>query len=149
MNSINICGRMTKDPELRRTNSQKAVCSFSLAVKRPYSAEETDFIECVVWQQGAEYLTKYGHKGDLVAITGSLQSRKWTDKDGNNRTAWEVVADNVELVSSNRNDQQTPAAQPSYPAYPQQPTDPQYPQQPMYPQQNFEVLNDPNIQLPF
>ena len=102
MNSINIVGRLTADPELRRTGDNTAVCSISVAVKRPRVKDTTDFIECVVWRQSAEYLHQYGHKGDVVAVSGSLQARTWKDKEGNNRKAWEVVAESVELLSSNK-----------------------------------------------
>ena len=83
MNSVNIIGRLTTELELRRTQDGTAVCSYTLAVKRPKVKDVTDFIECVTWRQGAEYLSKYGHKGDILAVSGSLQSRKWTDKNGN------------------------------------------------------------------
>ena len=105
MNSCNFVGRLTAEIELRRTNNGKAVASYSLAVKRPRVADTTDFIEFVSWEQGAEYLSKYAHKGDVVAACGTLQPRKWTDKDGNNRTAWEVVTTSVELLSSKKNNE--------------------------------------------
>ena len=72
MNSINIIGRLTKEVELRRTQSGKAVATYSLAVKRPRSKDDTDFINCVTWEKAAEYLSQYGHKGDVVAVNGSL-----------------------------------------------------------------------------
>ena len=105
MNNCAFIGRLTADIELRRTNSGKAVASYSLAVKRPRVAETTDFIEFVSWEQGAEYLAKYAHKGDIVGAVGTLQPRKWTDKEGNNRTAWEVVTTSVELLSSKKESQ--------------------------------------------
>lgn len=103
MNSCNFVGRLTADIELRRTDSGKAVASYSLAVKRPRVADTTDFIEFVSWEQEAEYLAKYAHKGDVVAASGTLQPRNWTDKEGNKRKAWEVVTTAVELLSSKRN----------------------------------------------
>lgn len=103
MNSCNFVGRLTAEPELRRTDSGNAVCSYSLAVKRPMVADTTDFIEFVSWRQSAEYLCKYAHKGDVVAATGTLQPRTWTDKDGNKHKAWEVVTTGVELLSSKKN----------------------------------------------
>ena len=103
MNSCNFVGRLTADPELRRTNEGIAVCSYSLAVKRPMVKDTTDFIEFVSWRQSAEYLTQYGHKGDVVAATGTLQPRSWTDKDGNKHKAFEVVTTSVELLSSKKN----------------------------------------------
>ena len=85
MNSCNFVGRLCADPELRRTQDGTAVCSYSLAVKRPMVKDVTDFIDFVTWRQGAEYLAQYGHKGDVVAVTGTLQPRSWTDKEGNKR----------------------------------------------------------------
>ena len=105
MNSCNFVGRLTAEIELRRTNSGKAVASYSLAIKRPRVADTTDFIEFVTWEQGAEYLAKYAHKGDVVAASGTLQPRKWTDKEGNNRTAFEVVTTSVELLSNKKNNE--------------------------------------------
>ena len=102
MNNCAFIGRLTSDIELRRTNSGKAVASYSLAVKRPWVADTTDFIELVTWVQGAEYLAKYAHKGDIVGAVGTLQPREWTDKDGNKRKAWEVVTTSVELLSSKK-----------------------------------------------
>lgn len=102
MNSTNIIGRLTAEPELRRTQSGTACCSFSLAVKRPRAKDTTDFLNFVVWQQGAEYLCQYGHKGDLVGVSGYLTSRNWEDRDGKKRTAYEVTCDSVELISSKR-----------------------------------------------
>lgn len=103
MNSCNFVGRLCADPELRRTPDGTAVCSYSLAVKRPMVKDTTDFIDFVTWRQGAEYLTQYGHKGDVVAATGTLQPRSWTDKEGNKRKAFEVCTTSVELLSSKRN----------------------------------------------
>ena len=116
MNSINLVGRLTADPELKQTNSGKSVCSFTLAVSRPRVKDTTDFINCNVWNQSAEYLTSYGHKGNLVAVTGVLTSRKYDDKDGNHRTAFEVVCDIVSICESKDKGQggitTTPTAKP-------------------------------------
>lgn len=103
MNSCNFVGRLTADPELRRTNDGTPVCSYSLAVKRPMVKDATDFIECVSWRQSAEYLSQYAHKGDVVAVSGSLQVRNWTDKDGNKHKTSEIITTSVELLSSKRN----------------------------------------------
>ena len=100
MNSINLVGRLTTNPELKQTNSGKSVCSFTLAVSRPRVKDTTDFINVVAWNQSAEYLTNYGRKGNLVAVTGVLTSRKYDDKDGNHRTAFEVVCDLVSICES-------------------------------------------------
>lgn len=118
MNNCAFIGRLTADVELRRTGSGKAVASYSLAVKRPRVADTTDFIEFVSWEQGAEYLAKYAHKGDIVGVVGTLQPRKWTDKEGNNRTAWEVVTTTVELLSSRKNDQGNQNPQQNQNGYP-------------------------------
>jgi len=100
MNKINITGRITTDPELKTTNNDINVCSFTLAVKRPRTKDTTDFVNCTAWRQSAEYLSKYGRKGNLIGVSGTLTSRKYEDKDGNKRTTWEVQADDVEILSS-------------------------------------------------
>lgn len=107
MNSINIIGRMTRDPELRRTQNGTACCSFTLAVKRPKAKDTTDFHNFVVWQQGAEYLSQYGHKGDLVGVSGYLTTRSWEDQNGNKRTSVEVTCDSVELLTSKKESEGT------------------------------------------
>ena len=134
MNSVTMIGRLTKEPELRRTQSGTACCSFSLAVKRPKVKDTTDFHDFVVWQQGAEYLCQYGHKGDIVGVTGYLTTREWQDQSGNKRKAIEVTCDSVELLSSKRESTTT---------------QPQNNAQPSYQQQGFEPINDPNVVLPF
>lgn len=103
MNNCQFVGRLTADPELRRTNDGTAVCSYSLAVKRPGVKDATDFLNFVTWRQGAEFLSQYGHKGDTVAVSGQLQMREWTDKNGGKRRAFEVFTSSVELLSSKRN----------------------------------------------
>ena len=112
MNVVNLTGRLTGDVELKTTQNGKSVCSYTLAVNRPKVRETTDFIVCVTWDQGAEYLANYGHKGDKVGITGVLTSRKWQDQNGNNRVSMEVVTDTVEILSnvsnSANNTQTTP-----------------------------------------
>ena len=105
MNSINITGRLTADPELKKTQSGVSVCSYTLAVKRPKVKDVTDFINCVSWRKGAEYLTMYGRKGNMVAVSGVMTSRKWQDNNGNNRVTFEVIADTVELVGGNQEGQ--------------------------------------------
>lgn len=134
MNSINLVGRLCADPELRRTQDGTAVCSYSLAVKRPMVKDTTDFPECVSWRQSAEYLAQYAHKGDIVAVSGTLQSREWTDKEGKKRKAWEVVTTSVELLSSKKDNQgnQPQQSQNSFQGYP-----PHAPQQPQYNQQGY------------
>lgn len=97
MNVGSYIGRSVRDFELRRLDSGKAVCSFTLAVDRPHKKDTTDFIDFVVFGQGAEYLCQYGHKGSTVSATGPLTSRKWEDKNGNKRINWEVQCDSVAL----------------------------------------------------
>ena len=105
MNSTNMIGRLTADPELRRTSDGTAVCTFTLAVRRPRVKDTSDFIDFVAWRQSAEYLHQYGHKGDIVAVSGPLTSRKWKDKNDNNRINWEIQAETVELLSSKKDSQ--------------------------------------------
>lgn len=105
MNTISIIGRLTSAPDVRTTTSGVPVCSFTLAVKRPRVKDTTDFINCVAWRQSGEYIGKYGKKGSIVGVSGSLTSRKYEDKEGNKRTAFEVVADSVELCESRSNDE--------------------------------------------
>ena len=100
LNHITIMGRLTRDPELRRTGSGIAVASFTVAVDRDFASREsgereTDFIDCVAWRQTGEFVSKYFTKGRMAVVSGRLQIRSWTDKDGNKRRTAEVVADNV------------------------------------------------------
>lgn len=110
LNTITIMGRLTKDVELRRTATGTAVASFTLAVDRDFSKEnEVDFIECVAWKNTAEFVSKYFSKGRMAIVSGSLQIRNWTDKDGNKRKTAEVIANNVYFGDSKRNDEPTEA----------------------------------------
>lgn len=107
LNQIVIMGRLTRDPELRRTGSGIAVTSFTLAVDRDFSGKdsgekETDFIDCVAWRQTGEFVSKYFSKGRMAVVTGRLQIRGWTDKDGNKRRAAEVIADSVYFGDSKK-----------------------------------------------
>ena len=109
LNHIVIMGRMTRDPELRRTGSGVAVTSFTLAVDRDFASKdggekETDFIDCVAWRSTAEFVEKYFHKGSMAVASGRLQIRSWTDKDGNKRRTAEVLADNVYFGESKKSD---------------------------------------------
>ena len=105
-NIVVLTGRLTADPELKKTQNGNSVTSFAIAVNRRFnrSAEEqqTDFINIVVWGQSAEFVSKYFKKGSMIGIEGRIQTRKYTDKNGNNRTAFEVVANNVQFVESKR-----------------------------------------------
>ena len=140
MNSTNMIGRLTAEPELRRTTDGTAVCTFTLAVRRPRVKDTSDFIDCVAWRQSAEYLSQYGHKGDIVAVSGPLQSRKWKDKNDNNRINWEIQAESVELLSSKKDSQaggNTTQNQNSYQGGNS------------YAPQNFQQITDPNVKLPW
>ena len=105
LNHIVLMGRLTRDPELRYTQSQTPVASFSLAVDRDFGRSEekqTDFIDCVAWRQTGEFVSKYFQKGSMAVVSGRLQIRDWTDRDGNKRRSAEVVVDNVYFGESKR-----------------------------------------------
>lgn len=103
LNHISIMGRICNDIELRRTASGTAVASFTLAVDRDFSKEkETDFIDVVCWKNTAEFVSKYFGKGRMAIVSGRLQTRSWTDKDGNKRKTVEIVADNVYFGDSKK-----------------------------------------------
>ena len=112
LNRIIIMGRLVRDPELRRTQSGNAVTGFTLAVGRDFKADggerETDFINCVAWRNTAEFVGKYFTKGRMAVVSGRLQNRSWTDKDGNKRTSAEVIADSVYFGDSKREDATAP-----------------------------------------
>ena len=98
LNHIVIMGRLTREPELRTTQSGIKVAAFTVAVDRDYSGrdggeKQTDFIDCVAWRNTGEFVATYFHKGSMIVVSGRLQSRKWQDREGNNRTAWEINAD--------------------------------------------------------
>lgn len=106
LNHINIMGRLVRDPELRSTQSGTSVASFTVAVDRDYqsggSEKQTDFIECVAWRGTGEFVSKYFRKGSMIVVAGRLQSRKWQDREGNNRTNWEVNAESVYFGESRK-----------------------------------------------
>ena len=145
LNHITIMGRLTRDPELRRTGSGVAVASFTLAVDRDFSGKdggekEVDFIDVVAWRQTGEFVSKYFTRGRMAVVSGRLQIRGWTDKEGNKRRTAEVVAENVYFGDSKKEES---SGGNSYgggynaPAYPATPA------------QDFEELNDPDASLPF
>ena len=107
LNRVILMGRLTKDPELKQTPNNISVATFSLAVDRNYQSDkdnkQTDFINIVAWRHTAEFVGKYFTKGQLVAVEGSIQTRSYQDKDGNNRTVFEVVADQVYFAEKNQN----------------------------------------------
>ena len=124
MNKVILMGRLTTDPELKTTPNGISVKSFSLAVDRNYvkqgSERKTDFINIVAWRQRAEFICKYFSKGQLIALDGAIETRSYVDKNGNNRTAFEVVVENAYFTGDKRNSQQggyqqyQPAYQNSY-----------------------------------
>ena len=143
LNHITIMGRLTRDPELRRTGSGIAVASFTLAVDRDFpnketGEKETDFIDCVAWRQTGEFVSKYFTKGRMAVVSGRLQIRKWQNDQGENRYSTEVVADNVYFGDSKREGiPATPTPAPSY-------TPPVTPDA-----SDFALLDDDDAQLPF
>ena len=160
LNHITIMGRLTREPELRRTGSGIAVASFTVAVDRDFSGRdggerETDFIDCVAWRQTGEFVSKYFTKGSMIVVSGRLQIRNWTDKEGNKRRSAEVVADNCYFGESKRNSEGNAyggntyggnsygggysAPAPSYGGY----------SAPAAPASDFAMLDDDDAQLPF
>ena len=112
LNHITIMGRLTRDPELRSTQSGIQVASFTVAVDRDYSGQnggekQTDFIDCVAWRQTGQFVATYFHKGSMIVVDGRLQSRKWQDREGNNRTAWEINAGSCYFGEAKRDGAQT------------------------------------------
>ena len=143
LNHITIMGRLTRDPELRRTGSGTAVASFALAVDRDFGEKdggekETDFIDCVAWRQTGEFVSKYFTKGRMAAVSGRLQIRSWTDKEGNKRKSAEIVADNVYFADSKRDTDggNSSYAGNGYGGY-------------TAPESDFAILEDDDAQLPF
>ncbi len=114
LNSVTLMGRLTRDPEMKHTQSGIAVVSFTLAVDRDFKSsdggKQTDFIDCTAWRNTAEFVSKYFTKGKMAAVSGKLQIREWTDKDGKNRRSAEVVVDSIYFGDSKTQtaEQQTP-----------------------------------------
>lgn len=105
LNVVALMGRLVAEPELRHTPSGVATCTFRIAVDRSYSKDgerKADFIDIVTWRQTAEFVCKYFHKGSMIAVKGSIQTRNYEDKNGNKRTAFEVVAEGVHFASTAR-----------------------------------------------
>lgn len=100
LNRVILMGRLAADPELRTTNSGTNVVTFRVGVSRDYNREQTDWINVVAWRQTAEFVKNYFSKGSMIALEGTLQSRQYQDRDGNNRTAYEVQADRVWFAQS-------------------------------------------------
>lgn len=108
LNSIVIMGRLTRDPDLRHTQSGKDVCSFTVAVDRDYQSKDsqqekqTDFIDCTAWAGTGTFVSKWFNKGSMIIVDGSLQSDKWTDKNGQNRVSWKINAQKVYFGDSKK-----------------------------------------------
>lgn len=109
MNKIIIKGRLAKDPELKKTNSGKVLCNFSVAVGRNFDYEITDFFDCTAWNNNAEFISKYFSKGKEILIDGEMQSDKFKDKNGNNRTSWKVIVNRAEFCGSKGESENTPS----------------------------------------
>lgn len=146
LNTVSLQGRMVRDPELRRTNSGKAVTSFTLACDRDFKNQQTgekevDFIECVAWGGTAEMVEKYFHKGQMAVATGRLQLRDWTDKNGQKRRQAEILVNNIYFCGSKESGAQASSGAGngySAPAY-----------QAPAPAANFAELDGEDEQLPF
>ena len=151
LNHITIMGRLTRDPELRRTGSGIAVASFTVAVDRDFGGRDggekkPDFIDCVAWHQTGEFISKYFTKGRMIVVDGRLEMRDWNDKEGNKRRSAEVIVNNAYFGESKRseggnaygsNSYSAPA--PSYGGY----------SAPSAPANEFAMLDDDDAQLPF
>lgn len=109
MNSIHIKGRLTRDPETRHTDSGKSVTNFSVAVNRRFNRDKADFFNVTAWEKTGEFVEKYFHKGSEIIVEGEMQSREYTDRDGNNRIAWDLIAGNVEFCGSKSDSSDAPA----------------------------------------
>ena len=137
LNHIVLMGRMARDPELKQTQSGVSVCNFTIAVDRDYKNGDekvTDWVDVVCWRGTADFVSKFMGKGRNVVVSGSLQSRKWQDKEGNNRTSWEVQAQNVYFADSKRDgDSGSGGGSPA----------------PASPNVTYEDLGDDGEQLPF
>lgn len=154
LNHIDLIGRLVRDPEYKALGDGTGLCNFTIAVDDDFKDKDgnkqTDFIDCTAWRKTAEYVTAYQVKGSLVAVSGRLKSKKWTDKDGNKRTSWSVHVDNVYGVGGKREDQQGNTYQGGYqvganynaPA-------PAYEQRPIDAGGDYAVLTDDDGQLPF
>ena len=129
MNIIAIKGRLVRDPEVRKTTNDISVCTITVAVDRAYSnggEKQADFFDCVFWRQGAEFVSKYFSKGKEIIVHGEMQSRKWQDKDGNNRISWEIQNAHAEFCGG-KSDNSSPSETVS----------------------DFAALNDSDDSLPF
>lgn len=156
LNVVAIMGRLVADPELRTTPAGHSVCSFRIACDRSYVQQgqerQADFIDIVAWRQQADFVSKYFQKGSMIAVEGRLQTRNYQDKNGNSRTAVEVVANNISFAGAKRQDgQRAPSYEQQTTSHVQQAKAAQNAPQPAYTQgsmDDFAVIND-NADLPF
>ena len=149
LNHITIMGRLTRDPELRRTGSGVAVASFRVAVDRDFAPKDggerkADFIDCVAWRQTGEFISKYFTKGRMIVVEGRLEMRDWTDKEGNKRTSAEIVVANAYFGDSKRDGD----AGSAYGAAPAAPAFGGYSAPASSPASDFAMLDD-DATLPF
>lgn len=158
LNHIVIMGRLTRDPELRRTGSGTAVASFTVAVDRDYAQQgqekETDFIDCVAWDKRGEFVSKYFSKGSMIVVSGRLQMRKWQDREGNKRVSAEINADNVWFGESKGRSEGRQGAKEDAggyysPAYQNIVGGGQYAAPAGVPTSDFAMLEDDDANLPF
>ena len=155
LNNCIIMGRMTRDPELRRTSSGTAVCGFTIAVDRDIKGEsgerETDFVDCVAWKGTAELVCKHFSKGSMAIVTGRLQMRNWTDKDGNKRRTAEIIASTVYFGEAKKQQEggYTPVAQKSYPGDSGSFGDTLKYVESLKSKNDYAMLDDDDAQLPF
>ena len=151
LNHITIMGRLTRDPELRYTQSQTPVASFTLAVDRDFGSrdggeKQTDFIDCVAWRSTAEFVNKYFQKGSMAVVSGRLQIRDWTDREGGKRRSAEVVVDNIYFGESRRRDSSEGSSYDSRSSY----SSYEAPRSPSpAPSSPFSDLDDGDGELPF
>jgi len=145
LNHIVLMGRLTRDPELRRTASGLAVANFSIAVGRDFKTDDgekkTDFIDCVAWRQTGEFVSKYFTKGRMIVVDGRLELRDWNDKDGNKRRSAEVVVNNAYFGDSKRDGEAAPGS--SYTGFVKNPP------VAVPSAGDFALLDDDDSQLPF
>ena len=132
MNNVTLIGRLTADPEIKRTQSGTAMVRFSIAVDRAYTKQgeekQADFINCVAWDKKAEFICKYFSKGQRIALTGSIRTGSYTDKDGNKHNTFDVWADSVEFCESKK---QGGTSTEAHTQEPQKPVESRKPQEPI------------------
>ena len=154
LNHITIMGRLTRDPELRRTGSGIAVASFTLAVDRDFGGRDggerkTDFINCVAWRQTGEFISKYFTKGRMIVVDGRLEMRDWTDREGNKRTSAEINVANAYFGDSKRDGDSGSSYGGNTYSAPAAPSYGEYSAPASAPASDFAMLSDDDAQLPF